>query len=361
MLTNLSQERAAQVKKETLVFLIITFLSTSILTLLVYLISGPIAVSPSKVWFVSLQTCMLIPATSAIICLIYFKSPTITKETKIIFSFFLIYVLVFIFESYFQPLIGTLFLPIVALQPETMHIPIITLIIAVSGILTVFLFNSKKISRKNLKQSKLSFGKNLSTYLIIPVLVSFIIIGSYLINYMTGLGVPTREFSLYNFFITLIPSIILSFIFLWPNYFGEEYGWRVYLQDRLFLLFGSYKGVLILGVIWGLWHAPLILAGLNFPGQPVLGIILMVISTIITGVILSYAVLKTGSVWIAVLLHLILDTIFPVGQYYIAASINSIFSFGTGLYGMAILAILAFILLKSKVWNTGAKKFETEN
>lgn len=360
-MTNLSQEMAAQVKKETFVFLIITFLSTSILTLFVYLISGPIALSPSKIWFVSLQTCMLIPATSAIICLLYFKSPIITKETKIIFAFFLFYVFVFVLESYFQPLIGTLFLPIVALQPQTMHIPILTLIIAFSGILTVFLLNIKKISRKNLVQSKLSFGKNLSTYLVVPVLVSAIIIGSYLINYITGLGIPTREFSLYNFFITLVPSIILSFIFLWPNYFGEEYGWRVYLQDRLFLLFGSYKGVLILGIIWGLWHVPLILAGLNFPGQPMLGIVLMVISTIITGVILSYAVLKTGSVWIAVLLHLILDTIFPVGQYYIAASINSIFSFGTGLYGMAILAVFAFILLKSKVWKTTDKSFESKN
>lgn len=126
----------------------------------------------------------------------------------------------------------------------------------------------------------------------------------------------------------------------------------MYLQDRLLPLLGGYKGVLLLGVIWGLWHAPLILVGLNFPGQPVLGTVLMIISTVIMGIIFSYTVLKTGSIWIAVLLHLILDTIYPVAQYYIATPFNPVFSFGTGIYGFTLLAVLAVILLRSRVWKS---------
>ncbi|WP_321421949.1 hypothetical protein [uncultured Methanobacterium sp.] len=33
---------------------------------------------------------MFIPATSAIICMIYFKSSALTRETKIVFTFFLL-------------------------------------------------------------------------------------------------------------------------------------------------------------------------------------------------------------------------------------------------------------------------------
>lgn len=53
--------------------------------------------------------------------------------------------------------------------------------------------------------------------------------------------------------------------------FGEEYGWRGYLQTELIRL-GRVRGVFLLGVIW---------MGYNYPGQPILGSIAMVIWCII--------------------------------------------------------------------------------
>jgi membrane protease YdiL (CAAX protease family) len=48
--------------------------------------------------------------------------------------------------------------------------------------------------------------------------------------------------------------------------FGEEYGWRGYLLPRLMPL-GEIPATLILGLIWSLWHFPVVLAGvlLAFP------------------------------------------------------------------------------------------------
>ena len=48
--------------------------------------------------------------------------------------------------------------------------------------------------------------------------------------------------------------------------FGEEAGWRGWLQNALEPL-GHLRQVLLIGVIWGLWHAPLIAAGYNFSDQ----------------------------------------------------------------------------------------------
>jgi uncharacterized protein len=51
--------------------------------------------------------------------------------------------------------------------------------------------------------------------------------------------------------------------------FGEEYGWRGYLLPKLLPL-GEVKASLILALIWAPWHLPVLLGGLNYPGERVL-------------------------------------------------------------------------------------------
>ena len=48
---------------------------------------------------------------------------------------------------------------------------------------------------------------------------------------------------------------------------GEEIGWRGWLLPRLEPM-GIVPAIVVSGVIWGLWHAPLILLGYNYPGAP---------------------------------------------------------------------------------------------
>jgi hypothetical protein len=56
----------------------------------------------------------------------------------------------------------------------------------------------------------------------------------------------------------LIPEIIVAF--------GEEYGWRGYLLPHLMPL-GEIKASLILGIVWALWHTPVLLAGVLYGGN----------------------------------------------------------------------------------------------
>lgn len=66
---------------------------------------------------------------------------------------------------------------------------------------------------------------------------------------------------------------------------------------------GFWKSSAIIGVIWGVWHAPLILQGLNYPQHPIAGVFMMTIICILVAPIFSYVRLKTKSVIGAAIIH----------------------------------------------------------
>ena len=83
---------------------------------------------------------------------------------------------------------------------------------------------------------------------------------------------------------------------------GEELGWRGFLLPCLLPL-GQWKALLISGFIWGIWHAPAIAQGHNYPDHPILGILLMTVFCILLGIIIGWMYLKTRSPWVAALAH----------------------------------------------------------
>lgn len=139
--------------------------------------------------------------------------------------------------------------------------------------------------------------------------------------------------------------------------FGEEYGWRGYLQGELVKL-GKARGILLIGIIWGVWHAPIIVMGYNYPGYPVAGVFVMTGYTVMLAFVLGYAVLKTGSVWLAAYLHALNNQVFSTLVVLVYAPNDSIFSFGGGLYGIATMAVIVLLILRDPVWREAAVKPE---
>lgn len=83
---------------------------------------------------------------------------------------------------------------------------------------------------------------------------------------------------------------------------GEELGWRGFLLPQLLPL-GQFRAILFSGVIWGLWHAPAVLLGLNYPSRPIAGIFMMIVFTVLLGAIFSWLYLRTLSPWAPALAH----------------------------------------------------------
>lgn len=84
--------------------------------------------------------------------------------------------------------------------------------------------------------------------------------------------------------------------------FGEEYGWRNYMVNALRGQ-SFWKAALFIGLVWGIWHAPLILLGHNYPQHPVAGVGMMCVFCVLMCTLELWVVLKTGSVFPAAILH----------------------------------------------------------
>ena len=140
--------------------------------------------------------------------------------------------------------------------------------------------------------------------------------------------------------------------------FGEEYGWRGYLQGELVKI-GKKRGVLLLGVIWGIWHYPVIWMGHNYPGQPVWGTVLMTIYTVLLGFVLGHVMLKTHSVWLVAFLHALNNQVLSYYAVSFYQAKDPIFSFGIGLFGLLTMAPVVLLLLRDPVWSGDAEVVDT--
>jgi len=150
--------------------------------------------------------------------------------------------------------------------------------------------------------------------------------------------------------ITGLQSVLITSLVALPITFGEEFGWRGFLQGELIKL-GKVRRVALVGLIWGWWHAPVIAMGHNYPGYPVAGIFLMVVYCLLLGFILGLAVLKSRSVWLAAYLHGVNNQAASFLSVMVYKPSDPVFSFGIGLYGLGVMAlVVGLLLLLDKTW-----------
>jgi len=145
-------------------------------------------------------------------------------------------------------------------------------------------------------------------------------------------------------FLMLVQALIAGYTINTVFGFGEELGWRGYLLKELKdkkLLHVS----LLTGIVWGLWHFPLILIGHNYPQHPVAGVGMMVVFCILLSPMMVYIVIKSKSVITAAIFHGMINAISGISVYYLVGG-NDITTGATGIAGFVALLLinLAFFL-----------------
>jgi hypothetical protein len=244
---------------------------------------------------------------------------------------------------------------------------------ALATVLTI-----KFVTHEGFAITNLRFGP-LKPYLISAVVIPLAFAVIYGLTWLLGLGRPDWNLDALRQLMAssgadvssmppapaLLAIIFFSSLIVGPTInglfgFGEEYGWRGYLLPKLMPL-GKVRAYLILGVIWGLWHAPLILVGFNYPGYPLLGVIWMCALTTALGIYLNELTLRYRSSILAGSIHGIFN-----GQGYgiwrqLFPTVNPLLGGVTGLVGIAVLTLLG---LWAARWDNAAspdrpKKEET--
>ena len=142
--------------------------------------------------------------------------------------------------------------------------------------------------------------------------------------------------------------------------FGEEFGWRAYLQPKLMGL-GPRRAMGLMGLIWGVWHWPVILMGhnygLDYPGAPFLGPLAMVWFTLMVGTLLGWLTFKAGSVWPAVIGHAALNGMASLGVIFVQGDPNPLLGpLPIGLVGGGAFAAVGLVLfLVPGLWREGGE------
>jgi uncharacterized protein len=152
----------------------------------------------------------------------------------------------------------------------------------------------------------------------------------------------------------LLASTFLNMVIIGPFLgliitFGEEYGWRGYLQSELVHL-GRIRGVGLLGIIWGVWHWPIIWMGYNYPGQPVLGSLLMTAYTVVLAYFLAFAVFKSKGVWTAAYLHALNNQVLAFSMAALVTPVSMVMSFSIGIPALIACALVILLLLRDPIW-----------
>ncbi len=139
--------------------------------------------------------------------------------------------------------------------------------------------------------------------MLMPMLFTLILVGTIIITSRISFTWPGKN----PLYIAVLLLMLKSLKEI-PLGIGEEYGWRGYLLPRL-MPAGEAWATVILGLIWAFWHLPMMVLGMNYPGQnAIISSIVFVVFVVLMSFPFTWLYLASkGSVLVVALFHISLD------------------------------------------------------
>ena len=138
--------------------------------------------------------------------------------------------------------------------------------------------------------------------------------------------------------------------------FGEEFGHRGFMFPALYRI-KPWVGIFVGGLIWYAWHLPLafvIPQTADVPlGETILNFVVLGIGSLCTFIYLAYVYVKTRSVWIASLAHIVMNNSASAFSYF--AVIQNQLLANVGL--MVAMVVVAVILYRRNVFGVFEEYF----
>lgn len=181
-------------------------------------------------------------------------------------------------------------------------------------------------------------------YIIAGIFVPIIYLGfSYGLYWIVNKTAFTGEIYINSIglLLLLIPSSLLTAA-------GEEIGWRGFLLPKLTEIWNVKIAILISGLIWAVWHFPLMIAGLYQTGTSIwYQLPMFTIEIIAMTTIMAYLRLKSKSVRPAIILHASHNYIDQVICAPLTSANKQAYFVGeTGLITAFMLIIVAIIVIR---------------
>ena len=236
-------------------------------------------------------------------------------------------------------------------------------------LLSAFIVDKLIMKRKNLKSWAMNFNPNKWFLAAWPAVVAFAFFAMAVNTFWPGISFsPTMEgfwntlaeqlspeqlemqkaktemIPLPYWLVAIIQGLIAGLTINAVAGFGEESGWRGFMVKEYRNL-KFWDAALRIGIVWGIWHAPMILMGHNYPEHNLIGVGMMTVWCILLSPVFLYVRLKSKSVIAASIMHGTLNASAGIPIMYLLGG-NDLTIGLTGFSGfISLLIVIGLIIL----------------
>jgi membrane protease YdiL (CAAX protease family) len=148
----------------------------------------------------------------------------------------------------------------------------------------------------------------------------------------------------------MVLNFALYTLIAFPLAFGEEFGWRGYAQAEFVGEFGLLRGLLLLGLLWGVWHTPIFYVMGAYRDHPVLGpFVLTPVDNILAVVPMAWLYIRSKSIWVVTFAHAFADVLWGFSGLLYPA-VHEVHSWAVLQAAQLALSVLLFVDLRSRLY-----------